>query len=70
MDDRKSALLVVRDECVGIPLRDLAYVFDRFRRGANVVGRFPRTGLEGSSACELVEQHGSTISVETFRTPA
>ena len=63
--DGKSAVLVVRDEGVGIPQDDLPHVFDRFHRGANVVGRFPGTGLGLASARELVELHGGTISVES-----
>jgi PAS domain S-box-containing protein len=63
--DGKSALLVVRDEGVGIPQDDLPHIFDRFRRGANAVGRFAGTGLGLASARELVELHGGTISVES-----
>ena len=63
--DGKSAVLVVRDEGVGIPQDDLPHVFDRFLRGANVVGRFAGTGLGLASARELVELHGGTISVES-----
>jgi PAS domain S-box-containing protein len=63
--DGKSALLVVRDEGVGIPQDDLPYVFDRFHRGANVVGRFAGTGLGLASARELVELHAGTISVQS-----
>jgi signal transduction histidine kinase len=59
----KSALLVVCDEGVGIPQDDLPHVFNRFHRGANVVGRFAGTGLGLASARELVELHGGTISV-------
>jgi signal transduction histidine kinase len=60
-----SALLVVRDEGVGIPPQDLPHVFDRFHRGTNVIGRFAGTGLGLASARELVELHGGTISVES-----
>jgi PAS domain S-box-containing protein len=63
--DGRSALFVVRDEGVGIPQDDLPHVFDRFHRGANVVGRFAGTGLGLASARELVELHGGTISVES-----
>jgi PAS domain S-box-containing protein len=42
--DGKSALLVVREEGVGIPPQDVPHVFDRFHRGANVIGRFAGTG--------------------------
>jgi len=61
----KSALLVVRDHGVGIPKADLPHIFDRFHRGANVVGRFAGTGLGLASARELVELHGGSISVES-----
>jgi PAS domain S-box-containing protein len=61
--DGNSALLVVRDEGVGIPAEDLPHVFERFHRGSNVVGRFAGTGLGLASARELVELHGGTISV-------
>jgi PAS domain S-box-containing protein len=61
----KSALLVVHDEGVGIPPDDLPHVFDRFHRGANVVGRFAGTGLGLASARKLVELHGGSISVES-----
>jgi PAS domain S-box-containing protein len=63
--DGKSAVLVVRDEGVGIPRNDLPHIFDRFRRGANAVGRFAGTGLGLASARELVELHGGTISAQS-----
>jgi PAS domain S-box-containing protein len=63
--DGKAAVLVVRDNGVGIPHDDLPYVFDRFHRGANVVGRFAGTGIGLANARELVELHGGTISVES-----
>jgi signal transduction histidine kinase len=63
--DGTSALLVVRDEGVGIPPQDLPHVFDRYHRGTNVIGRFAGTGLGLASARELVELHGGTISVES-----
>lgn len=63
--DGKSAVLVVRDEGVGIPRADLPHVFERFHRGANVIGRFAGTGLGLASARELVELHGGSISVQS-----
>ncbi len=63
--DGRSALLVVRDEGVGIPPLDVPHVFDRFHRGSNVIGRFVGTGLGLASARELVELHGGTISVSS-----
>jgi signal transduction histidine kinase len=61
----KAAVLVVRDEGLGIPQDDLPYVFDPFHRGANVVGRFVGTGIGLASARELVELYGGRISVES-----
>src|SRR5690348_12869041 len=43
----------------------LRYLFDRFDRGANVVGRFAGTGIGLASARELVELYGASISVES-----
>jgi PAS domain S-box-containing protein len=63
--DGKFALLVVRDEGVGIPHEDLPHVFGRFHRGSNVVGRFAGTGLGLASVREQVELHGGTVSVES-----
>jgi PAS domain S-box-containing protein len=63
--DGKAAMLVVRDEGMGIPQADLPHVFNRFHRGTNVVGRFAGTGLGLASARELVELHGGTISAES-----
>jgi signal transduction histidine kinase len=58
-------VLVVRDEGLGIPQDDLPYVFERFHRGANVIGRFSGTGIELAGARELVELYGGTISVDS-----
>jgi signal transduction histidine kinase len=63
--DGPSAVLVVHDEGVGIPHDELPHIFDRFHRGANVVGRFRGIGLGLASARELVEPHGGTISAES-----
>jgi PAS domain S-box-containing protein len=60
-----TAVVAVRDEGVGIPRDELPHVFDRYHRGANVVGRFAGSGLGLASARELVELHGGTISVES-----
>jgi signal transduction histidine kinase len=63
--DGTFALLIVRDEGVGIPQGDLPHVFNRFHRGSNVVGRFAGTGLGLANARELVELYGGAISVES-----
>jgi len=63
--DGSLAVVAVRDEGVGIPLDELPHVFDRFHRGANVVGSYAGSGLGLASARELVELHGGSISVES-----
>ena len=60
-----EALIAVRDWGVGIPAADQPYIFDRFRRAANVVGRIQGTGIGLASALGIVEQHGGTIAVES-----
>jgi PAS domain S-box-containing protein len=63
--DGPFAVVAVRDEGVGIPRDDLPHIFDRFHRGANVIGRFHGIGLGLASARQLVELHGGTISAES-----
>jgi signal transduction histidine kinase len=59
------AVWSVRDHGVGIPAADLPHIFERFRRGSNVAGQIGGTGLGLSSARQIVEQHGGTISVHS-----
>lgn len=59
------AMLAVRDEGVGIPASDLPHIFERYRRGSNVGRRRPGAGIGLAGACQIVEQHGGTISVES-----
>ncbi|HEX9373379.1 MAG TPA: ATP-binding protein, partial [Roseiflexaceae bacterium] len=56
------AVLVVRDQGLGIAAADLPYIFERFRRGNNV-GTIGGTGIGLSSVRQVVEQHGGTIAV-------
>ena len=60
-----AALISVRDQGLGIPARDLPYIFDRFHRGVNVVGSVPGTGIGLASARAIVEQHGGRITVQS-----
>jgi signal transduction histidine kinase len=60
-----EAVLVVRDEGIGIPAADLPHIFERFRRGLNVVGHIQGTGIGLASARQIVELHGGTIAVES-----
>ncbi|HET6316469.1 MAG TPA: hybrid sensor histidine kinase/response regulator [Chloroflexota bacterium] len=62
---KTSATLRVTDHGEGIPEVDLPHVFERFRRGGNVSGRIPGTGIGLSGARRILEQHGGTIAVES-----
>src|SRR5579875_33288 len=55
------AVLKVRDQGIGIPAKDLPFIFDRFHRGSNVVGRIEGTGLGLASARQIIEHHDGTI---------
>src|SRR5207248_3170668 len=54
------AVLRVEDRGMGIPAADLPHVFERFRRGSNVVGSIPGSGIGLAGAKQIVEQHGGT----------
>ena len=59
------AVLIVRDQGLGIPTEDLPYVFDWFHRADNVSGRIHGTGIGLASARQIAEQHGGAITVES-----
>jgi signal transduction histidine kinase len=50
---------------MGIPAADIPLVFERFHRGANVVGRIAGNGLGLAGARQIVEMHGGSISVQS-----
>jgi signal transduction histidine kinase len=58
------AVLLVRDQGVGIPAEDQVRVFERFHRGANV-GRIAGTGIGLAGTREIVEQHGGSIEMQS-----
>ncbi|MCA1644771.1 MAG: hybrid sensor histidine kinase/response regulator [Chloroflexi bacterium] len=60
-----SAIVAISDFGEGIPEGDLAHVFERFRRGRNVEGRIPGTGIGLAGAQGIVELHGGSITVES-----
>lgn len=62
--DGAWAVLDVQDHGLGIPAHDLARIFHRFQRAANV-GQISGTGIGLASALYVVEQHGGTITVES-----
>lgn len=53
----------VRDRGIGIPASEIEAVFERFRRGSNVAGRFSGTGIGLAGARQIVEQHGGSVDV-------
>jgi two-component system phosphate regulon sensor histidine kinase PhoR len=59
------ATISVSDRGVGIPTADLPRIFERFYRGANVVGQIQGTGIGLAVVRKIVEQHRGTVSVES-----
>ena len=61
-----EAVIIIRDEGVGIPAADLPYIFDRFFRAQNVRGQhLPGTGIGLASVRGMVAQHGGTVTAES-----
>lgn len=67
-DSGAWAELEVRDEGLGIPPEDLPHIFERGRRGSNVVERIPGSGLGLWGARRIIEQHGGTIEARSDST--
>ena len=59
------AELTVEDHGLGIPAQDLPFIFERFHRAGNVVGRIPGSGLGLAGTRDIVQQHGGTIQVHS-----
>jgi signal transduction histidine kinase len=59
------AAIRVADRGLGIPAADLPRIFERFRRGSNVIGRLGGTGVGLFSVRQIVEQHGGTVAAES-----
>ena len=62
-DHQHWAEISVQDRGIGIPEADLPLVFDRYHRGANVVGSTIGEGIGLASARQLVEWHGGRLTV-------
>jgi signal transduction histidine kinase len=63
--EAESAVLSVTDRGEGIPAGDLPHIFERFRRGRNVDGRIPGTGIGLAGVQRIVELHAGTINVQS-----
>jgi signal transduction histidine kinase len=63
--DGGLAVLKVADRGEGIPPADLPHIFERFRRGRNVEGKIPGTGIGLAGVQRIVELHRGTIQVES-----
>jgi signal transduction histidine kinase len=59
------AIVRVSDSGEGIPAADLPHIFERFRRGRDVEGRIPGTGVGLSGVRSILEQHGGSIDVQS-----
>lgn len=59
------ARVAITDAGPGIPSSDLPYIFDRFRRGSNVLGRTSGMGIGLTVVRDIVERHGGHIRVES-----
>src|SRR4051812_2218598 len=64
-EQASQAVITVRDRGIGIPATDLPHIFERFRRGGNVAGRFTGTGIGLWGSHRIVSQHGGSITIES-----
>jgi signal transduction histidine kinase/DNA-binding response OmpR family regulator len=60
---RDGVLVHFQDQGAGIPVADLPFVFDRYRRGSNVRDSTAGEGIGLASARQLVESHGGHLGV-------
>ena len=59
----RRAVIVVKDQGLGISAEDLPYIFEWFRRARSVSGKISGAGIGLASARHTIEQHGGTIEV-------
>ncbi len=63
VDGQRWAIVEVQDHGVGIPAADLPRIFERFYRAPNVAQRAGGVGLGLWGSCQIIEQHGGSLSV-------
>lgn len=63
--DGDWAMMTITDSGLGIPEADLPRIFERFRRGSNVLDRFAGTGLGLAGVRQIVLQHGGDVSISS-----
>lgn len=64
--DGREAVVEVHDTGIGIPAKDLPYIFDRFRQvDGSPTRQFQGIGLGLSLARELIDQHGGSLTAES-----
>jgi len=57
--------VAIADTGIGVPVADLPFVFDPFRRGANVARGIPGSGIGLFAVRQIVEQHGGAVEVQS-----
>ena len=66
MNDRKQAILEVRDNGIGISPEDMQFVFSRMYRGRNAIALEPdQSGVGLYTAKHIIELHGGTVKLES-----
>ena len=65
LEEGGMARVSIADHGLGVPAADLPFVFERFRRGANVVAKIAGTGIGLADVRDVVEQHGGSVSIES-----
>lgn len=64
-EEGNYAIVRIRDYGIGIPETDLPYIFEQFRRAANVIGTFQGSGIGLANAYQIITRHDGTISVQS-----
>ena len=63
--DQEWAILVVRDNGIGIPPAEVDRVFEPYYRASNTAGTVSGSGIGLAGTRHIVEQHGGNIAVES-----